>query len=225
MILRLGRTWRAAAGGLLLAGPPSRAGAQVVAGVLRDASSGRPAAALYVSVRPQGERRFVGNGRADSAGRFVIPVPAAGVYQVQISLPDGSRPLADSVAATASAERPRELAVRLAEAEAQHMYFEFQVERTAAVLQSAPPGYPAEAAARGLGGKVLLQVAVDSAGAPVPETLVVLESPDPLLEDAARAALLQYRFTPARLHGRAVRQLVQIPFTFRPASRAGRAAT
>lgn len=216
MILRLDRMWRAATGGLLLAGAAAPAGAQVVAGVLRDASSGRPAPALYVSVRPQGERRFVGNGRADSAGRFVIPVPAAGFYQVLISLPDGSRPLVDSVAATDSAERPRELAVRLAEAEAQHMYFEFQVERTAAVVRNTAPAYPAEALARGLGGRVLLQIAVDSGGAPVPETLRVLESPDPLLEDAARTALLQFRFTPARLHGRSVRQLVQIPFTFRP---------
>ncbi len=154
------------------------------------------------------------NGRADSAGRFVLAVPSAGFYQLQVSLPDGSRPHVDSVAATTSAEQPRELAVPLAEAEAQHMYFEFEVQRMAALVRGAAPAYPP--AARALGGKVVVQIAVDSAGVPVPETLVVLESSDPRFEQAVRAVLPGYRFAPAQLNGRPVRQMIQIPFTFAP---------
>jgi TonB family protein len=207
-------SWPAVAIWVLFAGLTPAANAQVVVGVLRDASSGRPAPALWVAVRPQGERRFVGGVRADSTGRFALATPAVGLYHLEISLPDGTRQLVDSVGATGTPDRPLEFLVPLAEAEARRMYFDFQVERKARVRRSVRPSYPSEAAARGIQGEVFVQVAVDSMGVPVPETLRVLRSPDESLAAAVKAVVLQWRFEPARLRGRPVRQMVQIPFNF-----------
>jgi len=205
---------RAVASGVLLAALARGASAQVVSGILRDAESRRAAPALWIDVRPQGKRHLVGGVRTDSTGRFVISTPDFGLYQVEISMPDGTRHIVDSVPAVEMPEGPRDVLVPLATAEAQRMYFDFQVERQVRVRRSVRPTYPSAAAGRQASGEVLVQVAIDSTGVPVPETLRILRSPDESLSWAAREAVLQWRFEPARLRGRSVRQMVQLPFLF-----------
>lgn len=63
-------------------------------------------------------------------------------------------------------------------------------------------------------GRVLVEFVVDSAGAPEMGTFGVVSSTHPLFADAARRAVGAARFVPARREGRAVRQRVQLPFTF-----------
>jgi TonB family protein len=63
-------------------------------------------------------------------------------------------------------------------------------------------------------GKVLAQFVVDERGLVELSTFKVLESTDPQFTDAVRAALPTMRFYSSRVGGRAVKQLVQQPFTF-----------
>lgn len=62
------------------------------------------------------------------------------------------------------------------------------------------------------GARVLLAVMVDGRGRPIPCTLRVLESSDPRLTAAARAALLASRYAPATLKGEPVPVWIEQPF-------------
>jgi len=78
----------------------------------------------------------------------------------------------------------------------------------------ASPRYPTVLRERGVEGRVVVQFVVDTAGRVEPGTVRVVSSPDDLFTAAVRAALPSLRFTPARAGGRAVRQLVELPFEF-----------
>jgi TonB family protein len=93
--------------------------------------------------------------------------------------------------------------------------FEFQVEKPALPLPgSAHPAYPADLRDARTEGTVLAQFVVDESGRTLPETFKVLRSSHVEFSEAVRVAIPTMRFTPAEMGGRAVRQLVQQPFTF-----------
>ncbi len=60
-------------------------------------------------------------------------------------------------------------------------------------------------------GRVAVQFVVDTMGVPEPGSVRVLTSPDTALSRAAAAAVLLWRFRPGRVHGHAVRVLVEVP--------------
>ncbi len=74
------------------------------------------------------------------------------------------------------------------------------------------PEYPRELG--GIRGTVLLGVDVMPNGQPDPASLKVIRSLNPILDDAARQALLKSVFTPGYVAGRAVRVAVIVPYTF-----------
>jgi len=93
--------------------------------------------------------------------------------------------------------------------------YEFQVEEQAHQI----PGtgsmrYPDAMRSANREGEVLAQFVVDARGMVEPSTLHVLKSTDPAFTKAVAAALPTMRFTPARVHGRPVKQVVELPFTF-----------
>ncbi|MFL5619961.1 MAG: TonB family protein, partial [Gemmatimonadaceae bacterium] len=93
--------------------------------------------------------------------------------------------------------------------------FEFQVDQQATQI----PGtgvlrYPDAMRRAKREGEVLAQFVVDAQGVVETSTLKVLKSTDPAFTKAVREALPTMRFRPARVHGTAVKQLVQLPFTF-----------
>jgi len=97
------------------------------------------------------------------------------------------------------------------------VYFEFQVDRPAAlVASSARPRYPDAARPRNLKGEVLAQFVVDSVGRADPRTFKALTSPFAPFSQAVRDALPDMTFTPAERGGHRVSQLVQIVFQFDP---------
>lgn len=63
-------------------------------------------------------------------------------------------------------------------------------------------------------GEVHVMFVVDERGLVDTSSFKVRESTDPAFTAAVRAALPTMRFTPARKSGRAVRQVVELPFTF-----------
>jgi protein TonB len=81
------------------------------------------------------------------------------------------------------------------------------------IVKRVLPEYPAEARARRIEGQVLLRAVVDEEGR-VEGGITVLRSA-PLLDDAAVAALRQWRFTPGRdRDGNAVRVQIDVPMRF-----------
>jgi TonB family protein len=118
-------------------------------------------------------------------------------------------PDAPSVARSPSASQARQ------SSEPKDTFFEFQVDEPVHQL----PGlgglrYPREMRITNREGEVLTQFVVDEHGVPDLTSFKALKSSDPAFTDAVRAALPTMRFTPARVKGRAVKQVVQQPFTF-----------
>ncbi|MEJ7813081.1 MAG: energy transducer TonB [Gemmatimonadaceae bacterium] len=81
-------------------------------------------------------------------------------------------------------------------------------------LNEVKPEHPREGG-RKLSGEVVAQFAVDTAGLADMSTFRTVRSAHPLLAEAVRSAIPQFRFAPAVLGGRKVKQLVQQRFIFR----------
>jgi TonB family protein len=144
---------------------------------------------------------LAGTAAAVTAVACVTPSPD------RIAGPDGNRPA--PLAATAQPSP-----------NGNQTYFEFQVEEPVAPLNNVRPVYPADLKARGVTGRVIAQFVVGPDGTPDVGTFKVLASDDDLFSASVRAALPQMRFTPARVGGHVVKQLVQQPFVFDAAAQA-----
>lgn len=84
----------------------------------------------------------------------------------------------------------------------------------AAYLQNPPPTYPAAARKRRVEGTVLLEVSVSAEG--MAEQVVLHESSgSPLLDEAARKAVIAWRFIPAKQGDTPTRATVIVPVTFK----------
>lgn len=98
----------------------------------------------------------------------------------------------------------------------QGIYFESQVEVPVGVAAgSAGPKFPEMLKSSGVEGVVLAQFVVDETGAAVPGTLRILKSDHQLFGEAVQAAFPNMKFTAAKIGGKAVKQMVQQPFSFR----------
>jgi TonB family protein len=94
-------------------------------------------------------------------------------------------------------------------------YFEFQVEQpVTAAVGSITPRYPDLLREAGIEGEVLVQFVVRPDGRADVATLKVLKQSHDLFAAAVKNALPTARFKPALVGGRAVSQLVQMPYTF-----------
>lgn len=97
----------------------------------------------------------------------------------------------------------------------QPAYFEFQVEQPVVPGKDAPvPVYPPELRAQHVEGRVLAQFVVGLDGRADMRTFKVLESTNDLFTRAVSDAVKNANFVPARVEGRAVKQVVQQPFVF-----------
>lgn len=87
------------------------------------------------------------------------------------------------------------------------------------LLLTAPvPAYPPLLRQAGIQGVVTVQTVVDTMGRAEPASLRVLNSPNPGFDRPALDCVRRALFRPGRVHGRAVRVLVNVPlqFTLRP---------
>jgi protein TonB len=100
-------------------------------------------------------------------------------------------------------------------ADAAGVFEEAVVDVPAEVIRQPAPAYPAALQAAGLGGRVVLQFVVDTAGRVEAATVRVVEANHPAFGASAAAAILEAQFRPARVGGRKVRQLVRQGVTFR----------
>lgn len=88
------------------------------------------------------------------------------------------------------------------------------VQELPVLLAASPPVYPPLLRAAGVQGRVEIQVVVDTLGRVERGTVRVVHSDHPAFEAPAIESLRGARFRPARVFGRAVRVLVQIPVAF-----------
>lgn len=116
-----------------------------------------------------------------------------------------------------AAEEAQQTSLITALVELEHVYEAKDVDSIAApIAGSIQTQYPSALFEAGVAGSATTRFIVDTAGLVEMPTLEITASHD-LFAQAARQALSEARFTPARLGGRRVRQVVAIPFRFSPA--------
>lgn len=95
------------------------------------------------------------------------------------------------------------------------VYFEYQVQKAvSAVPGNRAPRYPDVLRLADIEGEVLAQFIVDENGVADSTSFTVLRSTHALFTNAVLSSITSFRFNPAELNGRRVKQLVQMPFQF-----------
>lgn len=98
------------------------------------------------------------------------------------------------------------------------VYTAGEVDERAEIVLTPPLRYPEDARLADVDGVVVVRVVIDTAGNPEPTTVAVVQTPDSLLGAAGRAVVLRTLFRPARVRGRVVQVLVDVPVDFSHAS-------
>ena len=96
----------------------------------------------------------------------------------------------------------------------QRVYGVSEVDERPEIVLTPPLHYPTG----GSDGVVVVRVVIDSAGNPEPATAFVVQGSDSVLVAAARTLVLKTLFRPARVRGRVVQALVEVPVEFSAAS-------
>ncbi len=102
----------------------------------------------------------------------------------------------------------------LAGVDSHHVFTEDEVETPASKIGGESPPYPESLRSSGVEGEVVVQFVVNENGRYESGTMKVLHSSNPAFTAAVKEALPNMRFSPARVGGRKVQQLVQQPFEF-----------
>ena len=95
------------------------------------------------------------------------------------------------------------------------VFMEAIVEEKPSVLSGPQPQYPELLRQAGIQGRVMVQAIIDTTGRAEPPSLKVISSPNPGFDQPAKTYVLKALFRPARVHGRAVRVLINIPIDFK----------
>ena len=95
------------------------------------------------------------------------------------------------------------------------VFMEAIVEEKPAVLSGPTLQYPELLRQAQIQGRVLVQAIIDTLGRAEPPSVKVLQSPNPGFDQSAKSYVTKALFRPARVHGRAVRVLLQIPVDFK----------
>ncbi|HEU4763887.1 MAG TPA: TonB family protein [Gemmatimonadales bacterium] len=95
-------------------------------------------------------------------------------------------------------------------------YLEAQLDDPPVPTSNVTPRYPPALMSAGIGGNVTIQFIVDTTGRVEQSSVQVLKSSHPAFEPSAREAVLKEIFKPGKMHGQAVRVLVQQAIKFNP---------
>jgi len=95
------------------------------------------------------------------------------------------------------------------------VYMESVVEERPEVLSGPQLQYPDLLRQAAIQGRVLVQAIIDTSGRAEPQSVKVIQSPNPGFDQSARNYVLRALFRPARVHGRAVRVLINLPIDFK----------
>jgi TonB family protein len=95
------------------------------------------------------------------------------------------------------------------------VYLPSLVQDAPELLAAPTPAYPPLLRAAGIQGQVIVTAVVDTLGLAESGSVRIMRSDNPGFDAAALATVRAARFRPARIYGRAVRVLVQVPVVFR----------
>jgi TonB family protein len=95
------------------------------------------------------------------------------------------------------------------------VFMEAIVEEKPSVLSGPQLVYPDLLKQAGIQGRVIVQAIIDTSGRAEPASVKILQSPNPGFDQPAKNYVLKALFRPARVHGRAVRVLVNVPIDFK----------
>jgi TonB family protein len=95
------------------------------------------------------------------------------------------------------------------------VFVEALVEEKPDRLSGPPMVYPELLRQAGIQGRVMVQAIIDTLGRVEPNSVKIIQSPNPGFEQSAKTLVIKSLYRPARVHGRAVRVLIQIPIDFR----------
>ena len=99
------------------------------------------------------------------------------------------------------------------------LFMEAIVEEKPSVLSGPQLVYPEMLRQAGIQGRVMVQAIIDTTGRAELNSVKVLQSPNPGFDQSAKNYVLKALFRPARVHGRAVRVLINIPIDFKITAR------
>ena len=88
------------------------------------------------------------------------------------------------------------------------------VEERPFLLSGPPPVYPALLKRVGIQGRVVIRAVIDTTGRIDPTSVRIIKSPNPGFDEPTKQWVLKALFRPARLHGQAVRVIVNLPFDY-----------
>ena len=89
----------------------------------------------------------------------------------------------------------------------------FQVDQQPVITRMIKPVYPFSAKSSGIEGRVVLRFIVDEKGL-VQEPVVLEAEPGGVFEESALAAIVKYKFRPAKIGNRPVKCIVKMPIGF-----------
>jgi TonB family protein len=92
---------------------------------------------------------------------------------------------------------------------------ETRVQQRPEFVSSPPLLYPPAMRQAHIEGRVVIRAIIDTTGRIEPASVKIVETPNPGFDQAVRLFLLHAFYRPARVHGRAVRVLVNIPIDFK----------
>lgn len=95
------------------------------------------------------------------------------------------------------------------------VFAEAIVEEKPSVLSGPIPVYPELLKQAQIQGRVMVQAVIDTLGRAEPNSVKILQSPNPGFDQSAKNYVLKALFRPARVHGRAVRVQINIPIDFK----------
>jgi TonB family protein len=81
-------------------------------------------------------------------------------------------------------------------------------------LAGTPPVYPPLLQQAGIEGTVIVQAIIDTMGRVEPNSLRITQTANPGFNESAKQAVSKSLFRPARVYGKAVRVLIQIPISY-----------
>jgi protein TonB len=96
------------------------------------------------------------------------------------------------------------------------VFTEAQLDDPVSPISIPQPRYPPVLESAGIAGRVVVQFIVDTTGHAEPNSIKVMETNHQLFVESAKESISKAVFKPARYHGRPVRQLVQLPISFKP---------
>jgi len=97
----------------------------------------------------------------------------------------------------------------------EQVFVEAVVEERPQILSGPALAYPDLLRQAGVQGRVTVQAIIDREGRAEPESVRIIDSPNPGFDQPARNYILRAMFRPGRIHGQAVRVLVNLPIDFK----------